>query len=79
MICTGERERERESKGGKEKRKMATQALVSSSSLTASKEAARHLLGGKAVQSPFGSRKSASFVVRAASTPPVKVCNIVAN
>lgn len=58
---------------------MATQALVSSSSLTASKEAARHLLGGKAVQSPFGSRKSASFVVRAASTPPVKVCNIVAN
>lgn len=52
---------------------MAAQALVSSSSLTASKEVARNLLGGRSAQSPFGSRKSASFVVRAASTPPVKV------
>ncbi|KAA8524926.1 hypothetical protein F0562_011436 [Nyssa sinensis] len=46
---------------------MATQALVSSSSITSSVETARQILGGKPFQSP--SRK-VSFVVRAASTPP---------
>lgn len=48
---------------------MATQALVSSS-LTSSVGAARQRLGAKP---SFGSsRKSASFVVRAQATPPVK-------
>lgn len=56
------RERER----GKE---MAAQALVSSS-LTSSVESARHLLGANR---PLQSTRRASFVVRAASTPPVKV------
>ncbi|CBI40043.3 unnamed protein product, partial [Vitis vinifera] len=48
---------------------MAAQALVSSS-LTSSVETARQILGSRPLQSP--SRKSSSFVVRAASTPPVK-------
>ncbi|XP_010252884.1 PREDICTED: chlorophyll a-b binding protein 8, chloroplastic [Nelumbo nucifera] len=46
---------------------MAAQTLVSSS-LTSSVESARQLLGGR----PFQSPRKASFVVRAASTPPVK-------
>ncbi|KAF7833572.1 chlorophyll a-b binding protein 8, chloroplastic [Senna tora] len=50
---------------------MATQALVSSSSLTSSVQAARKILGGRPLQYPNSSRK-ASFVVKAASTPPVK-------
>ena len=50
---------------------MATQALVSSSSLTSSVEAARKVLGAR---SSIGSSRKASFSVRAASTPPVKVC-----
>ncbi|KAJ8621149.1 hypothetical protein MRB53_029678 [Persea americana] len=49
---------------------MATQALLSSM------EAGRQLLGGRPLQSThsksFGSPRRASFVVRAASTPPVK-------
>ncbi|KAL0353940.1 UNVERIFIED_CONTAM: Chlorophyll a-b binding protein 8, chloroplastic [Sesamum angustifolium] len=47
---------------------MATQALVSSSSICSSADAARQILGGRSIHS---SRK-ASFVVKAASTPPVK-------
>ncbi|KAJ4981655.1 hypothetical protein NE237_032492 [Protea cynaroides] len=55
---------------------MATQALVSSS-LASSVEAARQLLGGRTRPLPIGSSSSSSsrkssFVVRAASTPPVK-------
>ncbi|KAK3405106.1 hypothetical protein EUGRSUZ_K01362 [Eucalyptus grandis] len=46
---------------------MAAQALVSSS-LTSSVESARHLLGAR----PAAPSRKASFVVRAASTPPVK-------
>ncbi|KAF5197772.1 Chlorophyll a-b binding protein [Thalictrum thalictroides] len=49
---------------------MASQALVSSS-LTSSVETARQLFGGG--KAGFGSRKSSSFVVKAASSqPPVK-------
>ncbi|CAK7337154.1 unnamed protein product [Dovyalis caffra] len=61
-------EREGKGKAGE----MAVQALVSSS-LTSSVETARQILGARPTQSPFVStRKSSSFVVRAASTPPVK-------
>ncbi|XP_028119107.1 photosystem I chlorophyll a/b-binding protein 3-1, chloroplastic [Camellia sinensis] len=49
---------------------MATQALVSSSSLTSSVEAARQILGGR--PATHSSRRKVSFVVRAATTPPVK-------
>ncbi|PWA59666.1 chlorophyll A-B binding protein [Artemisia annua] len=49
---------------------MATQALVSSSSLTSSVEANRQILSGRTLQ--VSSRK-VSFVVKAAATPPVKV------
>lgn len=48
---------------------MSTQALLSSSSITSSVEAARQILGGRPTQSH---RRKVSFVVRAASTPPVK-------
>ncbi|XP_029130393.1 chlorophyll a-b binding protein 8, chloroplastic isoform X2 [Cajanus cajan] len=48
---------------------MAAQALVSSSSLTFSAEAARQSLGAR---SPQGFSRKASFIVKAASTPPVK-------
>ncbi|KAK1362373.1 Chlorophyll a-b binding protein, chloroplastic [Heracleum sosnowskyi] len=48
---------------------MATQALLSSSSITSSVEAARQIFAGRPAQSL--SRKI-SFVVKAASTPPVK-------
>nr|GEV27079.1 chlorophyll a-b binding protein 8, chloroplastic [Tanacetum cinerariifolium] len=48
---------------------MATQALVSSSSLTSSVEANRQILSGRTLQ--VSSRK-VSFVVKAAATPPVK-------
>jgi light-harvesting complex I chlorophyll a/b binding protein 3 len=51
---------------------MAAQALVSSS-LTSSVETARKVLGARPTQSPFVSSRKSSFVVRAASTPPVKV------
>ncbi|KAM3216540.1 hypothetical protein P3L10_025981 [Capsicum annuum] len=47
---------------------MATQALISSSSITSSAEAARQILGARHFQ-PI---KKASFVVRATATPPVK-------
>ncbi|KAL0311428.1 UNVERIFIED_CONTAM: Chlorophyll a-b binding protein 8, chloroplastic [Sesamum angustifolium] len=47
---------------------MATQALVSSSSICSSAEAARQILGGR----PAQSSRTVSFVVKAASTPPVK-------
>ncbi|KAF5741346.1 hypothetical protein HS088_TW10G00343 [Tripterygium wilfordii] len=53
------------------RRNMAAQALVSSS-LTSSMEAARQIFGAKPIQSPIGSSRRASFVVRAAATPPVK-------
>ncbi|XP_021754470.1 photosystem I chlorophyll a/b-binding protein 3-1, chloroplastic [Chenopodium quinoa] len=49
---------------------MATQALVSSS-LTSSVETARQILGARSGVAPSSSRRT-SFVVRAASTPPVK-------
>lgn len=52
------------------KQKMATQALISSSSIASSTEAARQILGGRPFQSQI---KKASFVVRATATPPVKV------
>lgn len=51
---------------------MATQALLSSS-LASSVETARQILGARSLQSPIGSSRKTSFVVRAASTPPVKV------
>ncbi|CAJ1971626.1 unnamed protein product [Sphenostylis stenocarpa] len=51
---------------------MAAQALVSSSSLTFSAEAARQSLGPRSLQSPIGFSRKASFIVKAASTPPVK-------
>ncbi|KAJ1415605.1 Chlorophyll A-B binding protein [Sesbania bispinosa] len=51
---------------------MATQALVSSSSLTFSAEAAKQSLGARSLQSPIGFSKKCSFIVKAASTPPVK-------
>ncbi|TXG62217.1 hypothetical protein EZV62_013580 [Acer yangbiense] len=51
---------------------MATQALVSSSSLTSSVESARQIFRARSIQSPFGSSRKGSFVVRAAATPPVK-------
>ncbi|RVW28803.1 Chlorophyll a-b binding protein 8, chloroplastic [Vitis vinifera] len=57
------------SKLNQKQQEMAAQALVSSS-LTSSVETARQILGSRPLQSP--SRKSSSFVVRAASTPPVK-------
>lgn len=47
---------------------MATQALVSSSSICASADAARQVFGGRSIQS---SRK-VSFVVKAEASPPVK-------
>nr|GMD87609.1 chlorophyll A-B binding protein 8, chloroplastic [Ipomoea batatas] len=50
---------------------MAAQALISSSSIASSAEAARQVLGARPLQS---SSRKVSFVVRAASTPPVKVC-----
>eukprot|EP00258_Populus_trichocarpa_P025580 XP_024441599.1 photosystem I chlorophyll a/b-binding protein 3-1, chloroplastic-like [Populus trichocarpa] len=53
---------------------MAAQALVSSS-LTSSVETARKVLGARPTQSPFVSSRKSSFVVRAASTPPVKQGN----
>lgn len=49
---------------------MATQALISSSSISTSAEAARQILGGR--NSQIVARKG-SFVVRATSTPPAKV------
>ena len=49
---------------------MATQALVSSSSITASAEAARQILGGRSLHS---SPRKVSFAVRAEATPPAKV------
>lgn len=49
---------------------MATQALISSSSISTSAEAARQIIGSRISQSVT---RKASFVVRAASTPPVKV------
>lgn len=49
---------------------MATQALISSSSISTSAEAARQILGSRNSQAVT---RKASFVVRAASTPPVKV------
>ncbi|KAL0406604.1 UNVERIFIED_CONTAM: Chlorophyll a-b binding protein 8, chloroplastic [Sesamum latifolium] len=48
---------------------MATQALVSSSSICSSAEAARQILGGRPAAQ---SSRRVSFVVKAASTPPVK-------
>lgn len=51
---------------------MAAQALVSSS-LTSSVQTARQILGTKPAVSV--SQKKTSFVVKAASTPPVKVHN----
>lgn len=48
---------------------MATQALVSSSSLTSSVESARQILGARPAFTPT---RKVSFVVKAASTPPVK-------
>ncbi|XP_022769555.1 photosystem I chlorophyll a/b-binding protein 3-1, chloroplastic-like [Durio zibethinus] len=51
---------------------MATEALVSSS-LSSSVANARQILGARQLQSPIGSSRKVSFVVRAASTPPVKV------
>ncbi|KAI9192600.1 hypothetical protein LWI28_025315 [Acer negundo] len=51
---------------------MATQALVSPSSLTSSVESARQIFRARSIQSPFGSSRKGSFVVRATSTPPVK-------
>ncbi|MCE2055012.1 Photosystem I chlorophyll a/b-binding protein 3-1, chloroplastic [Datura stramonium] len=48
---------------------MATQALISSSSISTSAEAARQILGSRSSQ--FATRKT-SFVVRATSTPPAK-------
>ena len=53
---------------------MATQALVSSSSLTSSVQAARQIVGGRTTQFPTGSSRRTSFVVKASATPPVKVC-----
>ncbi|KAJ6680654.1 CHLOROPHYLL A/B BINDING PROTEIN [Salix purpurea] len=50
---------------------MATQALVSSS-LTSSVESARKIIGARRNHSSFVSSRKSSFVVRAASTPPVK-------
>ncbi|GAB4825360.1 Photosystem I chlorophyll a/b-binding protein 3-1, chloroplastic [Ancistrocladus abbreviatus] len=51
---------------------MAAQALVSSS-LTSSMETARQMLGSsRPLQTASAARKNASFIVRAASTPPVK-------
>ncbi|KAJ6319375.1 hypothetical protein OIU78_014900 [Salix suchowensis] len=50
---------------------MATQALVSSS-LTSSVESARKIIGARRTHSSFVSSRKSSFVVRAASTPPVK-------
>ncbi|CAA3027506.1 chlorophyll a-b binding 8, chloroplastic [Olea europaea subsp. europaea] len=47
---------------------MATQALLSSPSISSSAEVARQILGGRPVQSA----RKVSFVVKAASTPPVK-------
>lgn len=48
---------------------MATQALISSSSITASAEATRQILGARSLQS---STRKVSFVVRAEATPPAK-------
>ncbi|KAJ6723900.1 CHLOROPHYLL A/B BINDING PROTEIN [Salix koriyanagi] len=73
FLCGGgapkkeEEEEEEEGKGGK----MATQALVSSS-LTSSVESARKIIGARRTHSSFVSSRKSSFVVRAASTPPVK-------
>lgn len=53
---------------------MAAQALVSSSSLTFSAEAAKQSFGARSHQSPIGFSRKGSFIVKAASTPPVKVC-----
>jgi len=52
---------------------MATQALVSSSSLTFAAEAVRQSLGARSLPSSIGSSRKGSFVVKAASSPPVKV------
>lgn len=49
---------------------MATQALISSSSITASAEASRQIFGARSFQS---APRKVSFVVRAGSSPPVKV------
>lgn len=54
------------------RKEMAAQALVSSS-LTSSVETARQILGSRQFPS---SRRSSSFVVRASSTPPVKVTSL---
>ncbi|BAT80472.1 Chlorophyll a-b binding protein [Vigna angularis] len=51
---------------------MPAQALLSSSSLVLSAEAARQTLGPRSHQSPFAFSRKASFIVKAASTPPVK-------
>ncbi|NBH74303.1 hypothetical protein D3Z51_20430, partial [Clostridiaceae bacterium] len=47
---------------------MAAQALLSSSSISSSAELARQILGGR----PLHSSRKVSFLVKAASTPPVK-------
>lgn len=52
---------------------MPAQALLSSSSLVLSAEAARQTLGPRSHQSPLAFSRKASFIVKAASTPPVKV------
>ncbi|WVY89857.1 hypothetical protein V8G54_035371 [Vigna mungo] len=51
---------------------MPAQALLSSSSLVLSAEAARQTLGPRSHQSSLAFSRKASFIVKAASTPPVK-------
>lgn len=53
---------------------MAAQALVSSS-LTSSVQTARQIFGSKPVAS--ASQKKSSFVVKATSSPPVKVLEML--
>lgn len=52
---------------------MATQALVSSSSLTFAAEAVRQSFRARSLPSSVGCSRKGSFLVRAAATPPVKV------
>lgn len=51
---------------------MATQALVSSSSLTFAAEAVRQSFGARSLPSSVGCSRKGSFLVKAAATPPVK-------
>ncbi|KAL7103897.1 hypothetical protein ACP275_08G209400 [Erythranthe tilingii] len=51
---------------------MATQALVSSSSICSSADAARQILGGRSPAAHTSSSRKVSFVVKSAATPPVK-------